>query len=68
VELTCLCLEKEQKHQSDTPVDTPEEYFQRIFFVLYFDSLSIVFEKCFLENNLGLSNCFTNKKLLELCQ
>jgi hypothetical protein len=37
VELTCPCLDKEQRHRTNTPVVTPEEYFQKIVFVPYFD-------------------------------
>ena len=49
VELTCPRLAKRQKHRSNTPADTPEEYFRRTVFVPYLDLLIAAFENRFSE-------------------
>ena len=38
VELTCPRLAKRQKHRTNTPADTPEDYFQRTVFVPFANS------------------------------
>ena len=40
VELTCPRLAKRQKHRTNTPADTPEEYFRRTVFVPYLEIFS----------------------------
>ena len=50
VELTCPRLAKRQKHRTNTPADTPEEYFQRTVFGPF---LIAAFENRFSGKNSG---------------